>query len=120
MPITSTATTPAQVAAKRIREISAEMLAYNQARLSEVYATFWSNGQGATPQQIADALGVDAAPSFAFHAQFAAAAVAVCQHDGLTPTVPTAIPDGWSYAVDPQTGLMTFTAPVVPDPAPAQ
>lgn len=99
MAITTERLTPAQNAAKRIREIDAAMLAALRAGLIESYNTFWRNAQGAAPQEIADALGPDAAVGLQAHAALAAVVVEVCQYDGLDPGIPTAIPEGASYAI---------------------
>ena len=57
MGLTTDTTTPAQIAAQRIRDIDATILANLQAGLVESYNTFWHNAQGAAPQQIAAILG---------------------------------------------------------------
>ena len=119
MSLTGPIKTPAQLVAERIYAINANLLQTIQDSLSEGYRTFWSNAQGVPPQDVAAALGTDAAAMMYWHQQFALLAGQVCQSSGRPFTVPTSIPENWSYTVGSD-GLLTlvFTPPVVVPPEP--
>ena len=110
MGLTTATTTPAQIAAARIREIDAAMLANMQAALVESFNTFWNNAQGATPQEIAAVLGPDCTFGFQMHVYFVNGVITVTTHDGLPVDVPTSIPPGWMYSVAAD-GTMILTPP---------
>ena len=113
MGLTTDTTTPAQIAAQRIRDIDATILANLQAGLVESYNTFWHNAQGAAPQQIAAILGADLAFGMQQHYALGQVVIAVCEHDGLTPGVPNAIPNGWTYTVNADGTLNISSPPAV-------
>lgn len=119
MSLTGPVKTPAQLVAERIYAINSNLLQTLQDSLCEGYRTFWSNAQGVSPQDVADALGTDAAQMMYWHQAFALQAYQVCEQSGRPFFVPTSIPEGWAYAVG-EDGLMTltYTPPVVPEPEP--
>ena len=120
MSLTGPIKTPAQLVAERIYAINANLLQTLQDSLSEGYRTFWANAQGVPPQDVADALGTDAAQMMYWHQQLAVITGQICQSSGRPFTVPTSIPENWAYTVG-EDGLLTltFTAPVVvPEPEP--
>lgn len=119
MSITTEARTPAQVAVDAIKAINSKMLQALQQGLTEGYQAFWENAQGATPYEIAAEFGADAMFMFLAHAGLVEHVVAICQHDSLPISVPTAIPENWSYAVNEDgTMTLTFTPPPEPEPEP--
>ena len=113
MGLTNAAVTPAQVAAQRIRDIDAAMLANMQAALNESFNTFWANAQGATPEEIAAVLGTDCTFGFAMHAYFVQGVCQVAAHDNLSPEVPTSLPPGWTYSLNPDNTLKLVRPPAV-------
>ncbi|MEI8374814.1 MAG: hypothetical protein WCJ35_18475 [Planctomycetota bacterium] len=116
MSLTGPIKTPAQLVAERIYQINSNLLQTLQDSLSEGYRTFWSNAQGVAPQDVADALGTDAAAMMYWHQQLALVAGQICVSSGRPFTVPTAIPESWAYTVGSD-GLLTltYTAPPVPE-----
>ena len=89
MALTHDTVSSAQTAAKRIREINATIYQELTAGLVEAYNTFWRNAQGAAPQEVADAMGIDAARCFQMHMALTTVLAQLCQMD----EIPLGVPD---------------------------
>ena len=113
MSITGPIKTPAQVIAERIYAINVHLLQVMQDSLSEGYNTFWHNSHGVTPQEVADALGTDAAAMMEYHQRLGLMAQEICAAGGVAFEVPLSIPDTKQYALDSQTGLLTISKKAV-------
>lgn len=78
--------TPAQTAAAQIKSTAAQTYAQLSAIQKRGIQTLWHNPQ-ATPQQVCDALGVDAAKVFAAHGALTDLIVSLATVDGITPDI---------------------------------